>query len=101
MRPPKADLEAMWDKNRAYQNKTPAPTIQHPVWLSGELLLEWGLLSEESREKVKKWYDLAVERLQLILDEGREPTAKLRELVIRKDEAEMMLQIFENWPTTA
>src|SRR5208282_474335 len=33
--------------------------------------------------------------------EGREPTAKLRELVIRKDEAEMMLQIFENWPTTA
>jgi len=43
------------------------------VSLSGELLSEWDLLSQESQEKVEKWFDLAVEHLQGILD-GASPS---------------------------
>jgi hypothetical protein len=45
---------------------------------SGELLLEWPQLSKESREKVAKWFQLASERLQMILDEPRS-LAQVRE----------------------
>jgi len=36
---------------------------------------EWNALSNESKNKVQKWFDLAAERLQLILDEPHEDAA--------------------------